>query len=156
MKSVLSLVAVFALSLTGCGPANKVKVYPVSGQIIYDGKPASGVQVFLFPTAAPGVPDVPSNPRGLTGLDGRFSIGTFADSDGAADGSYQVVLYWPQESTGDEHKESNQDRLFGWYTVAHSRLTVIVPAGGAELPAFRLPLKKGPPSESGGGIPGRN
>ena len=71
--------------------------------MFYDGKPAAGVQVFLFPTAAPMVPDIPANPHGVTGPDGRFTIGTYADGDGAAEGSYQVVLFWP-ESTGDDEE----------------------------------------------------
>jgi len=122
--------------------------------VYYDGKPAAGVQVFLFPTAAPGVPDVPANPHGETGPDGRFTLGTYADNDGAAEGSYQVVLYWPEPGTEDE--EHRPDRLLGWYTVARSKLTAAVPPGGSELPPIKLPARKVPPSESGGGIPGRN
>jgi hypothetical protein len=148
----LALVAVF---VSGCGRPARVPVFPVHGQVLYDGKPAAGVQVFLFPTAAPGVPDIPMNPRGVTGADGRFTIGTYADDDGAAVGSYQVVLCWPEETT-DEHAESTEDRLKGWYTVARSRLTANVASGGIELQPIRLPAVKGPPPISGGGIPGRN
>jgi hypothetical protein len=156
MRRLVGMMAVAVAVVAGCDRATKIPVYPVRGQVLYDGKPAAGMQVFLFPTAAPGVPDVPTNPHGTTGPDGRFELGTYADSDGAAEGSYQVVLYWPEEASGDEHHESNQDRLLGWYTVAHSRLTVVVPPGGTDLPPFKLPLKKAPPSESGTGIPGRN
>jgi hypothetical protein len=156
MRRVLGLVAAVALAAGGCDKPDKVAVYPVRGQVLYDGKPAAGVQVFLFPTAAPMVPDIPANPHAVTGPDGRFAIGTYATDDGAAEGSYQVVLFWPDEASGDEHRESNQDRLFGWYTVARSRLTVQIPTGGADLQPFKLPAMKAPPPESGGGIPGRN
>jgi hypothetical protein len=156
MRRLVGLVIVAVVVAAGCDRGAKFQVYPVRGQVLYDGKPASGVQVYLFPTAAPGVPDIPTNPHGTTAPDGRFELGTYADADGAAEGSYQVVLYWPEEAAGDEHHESNQDRLFGWYTVARSKLTITVPAGGTELKPIRLPAVKGPPPESGGGIPGRN
>jgi hypothetical protein len=57
------------LLLTGCGKSESVKVYPVSGQVMYNGQPAAGVKVFLFPTSAPMVPRIPSNPRGETDND---------------------------------------------------------------------------------------
>jgi len=155
MRTVLGIAAVAVAAVGGCDRATKVPVHPVRGQVFYDGKPAAGVQVFLFPTAAPGVPDIPANPHGVTGPDGTFQIGTYAEADGAAEGSYQVVLYWPVETT-DEYQETQEDRLFGWYTVARSKLTAAVPAGGTELKPIRLPAVKGPPPESGGGIPGRN
>lgn len=156
MRGVFGI-GVVAVALAGCDRATKVPTYPVRGQVLYDGKPAAGVEVFLFPTAAPGVPDIPTNPHGVTGPDGTFRIGTYADADGAAEGSYQVVLYWPNADGEDgDHHESDQDRLLGWYTVARSKLTATVPAGGTELKPFLLPAVKGPPPESGGGIPGRN
>jgi hypothetical protein len=154
MRRLVGMMTV-AVAVVGCDRGTKFPVYPVRGQVLYDGKPAAGVQVFLFPTAAPGVPDIPSNPHGVTGPDGTFQIGTYAEADGAAEGSYQVVLYGP-EPTSNEYQESDADRLFGWYTVARSKLTATVPAGGTDLPPFKLPPKKAPPSESGTGIPGRN
>jgi hypothetical protein len=114
------------------------------------------VRVFLFPTAAPTVPEVPVHPHGTTGPDGRFTLGTYADADGAAEGSYQVVLFWPASESKDEAEASKSDRLLGWYTVARSRLTAAVKPGQNDLTPFNLPAVKVAPSESGGGIPGRN
>lgn len=156
MRRCLGIMTVAVVVVAaGCDRATRLPVYPVRGQVLYDGKPAVGVQVFLFPTAAPGVPDIPAHPHGVTGPDGTFQVGTYADADGAPEGSYQVVLYWPEEITA-EFQESQADRLLGWYTVARSKLTATVPAGGIDLPPFKLPPRKAPPSESGTGIPGRN
>ena len=152
-RTVLLLIAAVVV-VAGCGKPEKVPTHPVRGQVLYDGQPAAGVQVFLFPTAAPMVPDIPANPHGTTGPDGRFAIGTFGTDDGAAEGSYQVVLYWPEETGAGE--ESKADRLLGWYTVARSKLTVVVPAGGIDIPPFKLPPMKTTPSETSTGIPGRN
>jgi 5-hydroxyisourate hydrolase-like protein (transthyretin family) len=154
MRRFVKLMAVAAAAVAGCGQPDKVATHPVRGQVYYDGQPAAGVQVFLVPVAAPMVPDIPTNPHGTTGADGRFTIGTYSTDDGAAEGSYQVVLYWPEEV--GEGEESTKDRLLGWYTAARSKLTVIVPAGGVEISPYKLPAMKTPPAETSTGIPGRN
>jgi 5-hydroxyisourate hydrolase-like protein (transthyretin family) len=140
------------LLLAGCGKQESVKVYPVSGQVIYNGQPAAGVKVFLFPTSAPMVPRIPSNPRGETDNDGRFTLTTYTSGDGAAEGGYQVLLLWPDGSDGEE---ATGDRLLGWYDVVNSKLTAQIQSGSNTLPTFNLPRKTQPP-EAVQGIPGRN
>lgn len=147
-------IALVAGLVVGCEKSEKVATHSVMGAIYYDGKPAVGVQVYLYPTSAPGVPVVPAQPHGTTGPDGRFKLSTFGNDDGAAEGGYQIVLFWPQE-TEEDAEESDTDRLLGWYTAAHSKLTVQVQAGHNELPQINLPPMKYPPSKSEG-VPGRN
>lgn len=156
MKWLRRLAPVLTIFLAaGCGSDQpKLPTYPVSGQVTYNGKAAAGVKVFLFPTSAPTLPQVPNHPHGVTGPDGRFVISTYSEGDGAPEGGYQVLLHWPVESA-EELEQSADDQLFGWYTVAHSKLTAEVKPGENVLPPFNLPLRKGPP-ESLQGIPGRN
>ena len=152
---LLPALTVAAVAL-GCGKANgPVPVHPVSGQVIYDGKPAAGVRVFFFPTSAPPVPEIPTNPHGVTGTDGRFTLTTYAAGDGAAEGGYQVILLWPQGDPEEEEGASDSDRLFGWYDAVHSKLTAQVKPGENVLPPFKLPAVSGPPPQSEG-VPGRN
>jgi hypothetical protein len=143
------------LALVGCaGVKGPIPTHPVEGRIFYDGQPAVGVQVFLLPTSAPMVPDVPTNPRGITGPDGRFTLGTYTQTDGAAEGGYQVVLLWIKEpEPGAE--ATDEDRLLGWYSGVHSKLTVQVKPGTNQLPEMRLPAVTKPPAAVEG-VPGRN
>lgn len=156
MRAVCRALVLFAFGVAaGCDPApDKVRTYPVSGQVVYDGKPAAGVRVFLYPTAAPTVPTVPANPHGMTAADGRFTLSTYGDGDGAAEGSYQVILLWPPDPT-EEDEEARGDRLFGWYSAVNSKLAVEVHPGDNPFPPFQLPARKGPPPKSEG-VPGRN
>ncbi|WP_157369480.1 hypothetical protein [Zavarzinella formosa] len=143
------------LILAGCGNTEeKVKTYPVTGQINYDSKPAAGVQVFLVPTSAPMVPEIPMNPHALTGPDGRFTVQTYGEKDGAAEGGYQVVLLWPAEPKSED-EESQEDRLLGWYTAVYSTLTVQIKPTENNIPAYNLPVKKVKPAAMKG-IPGKN
>lgn len=140
--------------LCGCTPSKKqVKVYPVSGQVIYDNKPAVGVHVFFAPTSAPTIPSIPANPRGFTDTDGKFSLTTYTSDDGAAEGGYQVILLWPPES--GEEEQPDEDRFLGWYNAVHSKLAVEVKGEVNVLPPFRLPVRTRPPAAIEG-VPGKN
>jgi hypothetical protein len=147
------------LGLAGCGGGDDGPVVPqpVTGKVYYDGKPAVGVKVFLIPTDAPMVPRIPQNPHGITGPDGSFSITTFKDGDGAAEGGYQVVLMWPPDESkrGTADEESETDRLQGWYDGTHSTLNVRIKAGTNDIPTYNLPKRTQPPQPSQG-VPGRN
>lgn len=75
------LTAVFAL---GCGSGGQ-RTAAVSGTVIYNGKPVAKAHVSFVPSDA--------NSRaaeGLTDDRGRFTLGTFAASDGAILGKYKI------------------------------------------------------------------
>jgi hypothetical protein len=148
---VLAIVAA-----AGCDSQSnaRVAVHPVSGKITYGGKPAAGVRVYFYPTSAPGVPEIPANPHGVTGPDGTFTLSTYGEGDGAAEGGYQVVLFWPPEAKEDE-ETADSDRLLGWYDVAHSKLTAEVKPGPNEIPVIQIPVATRSP-EMLEGVPGRN
>lgn len=160
MRFVMTLIPAAVLAVAGCGTSDKgVVARPLSGQVLYDGQPVAGVEVTLLPTDAPMVPSIPRNPHATTGPDGRFAIGTFAESDGAAEGGYQILCHWPKTSPGAEGEEevdtALDDRLLGWYDAMHSKLSVRVKADGNDPLVIKLDRHSQPPPKSEG-IPGRN
>jgi hypothetical protein len=141
--------------LAGCaGSGGPVVLHPVKGKVLYAGKPAAGVRVFFYPTTSPLPPEVPANPHGVTGPDGSFTLTSIVKDDGAMEGGYQVILFWPPDVKEGE-EATDQDRLLNWYDAKHSQLTADIKAGPNELPAFDLPAKSKPAGESEG-VPGRN
>lgn len=154
MRHLLFVPCCVVLMLAGCSTSEtKVQTHPVSGKIFYDGKPAAGVNVYFLPTSAPTVPQVPSNPHGVTQADGSFQLETYGNQDGAAEGGYQIMLTWPTPSEGDS--EISEDRLLGWYTPAHSNLTYIVKSGFNIVPDIKINAIRHAPAEIQG-IPGKN
>ncbi len=148
-------IALLLLPVLGCSESvQPPPMYPVSGVVRYNGQPAAGVKVYLYPTSAPGVPQIPANPHGITDAQGRFAIGTFKEDDGAAEGGYQIILLW-HPSVADSEEPSETDKLFGWYDAKNSKLTVQVKAGDNTIPTINIPALTGPPPESQG-VPGRN
>jgi hypothetical protein len=111
--------------------------------------------VLLLPTSAPIVPQVPQNPYGITDEQEKFQLSTYGNSDGAAEGGYQVVLLWPDENASSEAEGASQDRFLGWYDATRTQLTVNIKTGTNELPAFKIPKVTRPPEDLKG-VPGRN
>ena len=129
----------------GCSSGdNQVAVRPVTGQVIYDGKPAAGVQVFLVSTNAGRPKGAAINPHAVTGPDGKFEITTYEPGDGAPEGNYKAVLHWPVE---DSEAEEPPDRLFGWYDLRHTTLSVKVTNQTSALDPFKLQAVHGPPPQ---------
>ncbi len=88
-----SAVLIGALALVGasCGP-RRAKVFPVEGQVLYEGKPATGALVFLQPQADEFVGG--TRPFAKVDENGGFRISTYKTADGAAAGTYRVFIFW--------------------------------------------------------------
>ena len=104
MKKGLFLFAVAsAISLIeGCSRApSPLSFYPVTGQVLLDGKPARFVNVSLTPKDLAN-DDAPAA-TGRTDANGEFSIQTYMGPgyDGALPGEYWVSLATPARSPGD-------------------------------------------------------
>jgi len=101
------LTLAFAVAVAGCG-AGHPKVYRVSGRVTVASKPLPVGDIILYPEAGP-APQAADGPaqepakdaasqskgteaRGVIGPDGRFQLSTFEENDGAAKGTYKVVV----------------------------------------------------------------
>jgi hypothetical protein len=86
---------ILLLLVSGCSQAEpeKLPVFPVTGQVIYEGRPAAGAWVVLHPAdpqrAWP-------QPRAKTDSQGNFTLSTYDPQDGAPAGDYLVTLELPQ------------------------------------------------------------
>lgn len=81
--AVIGLLSVACLTL-GCGDGRSKRV-PISGQVLIDGEPLTVGTIRLIPEN-----DRPS--VGEIGPDGRFSLTTYEDQDGAILGTHKVTV----------------------------------------------------------------
>jgi hypothetical protein len=139
--------------LVGCSQEKlPIPTQQISGRVLYDNKAAEGVAIYLGPIAAPTIPDIPANPHGITDKDGRFSISTYGENDGAPKGKYQLMMMWVDQ---DSKLESKPERFFGWYDSVNSKIMVDITDGENAIPDIKVPVITGPP-EPVNGIAGRN
>src|SRR5262245_47855051 len=79
----------------GCAKKSKrLPVYPASGQVLVNGKPAAGVFVYLWPASIESGLDAYC-PHAQTDESGRFTLATYDTGDGAPAGTYTVTAEWP-------------------------------------------------------------
>jgi hypothetical protein len=104
--------------LTGClagGCAKKrpgeLPVYPVKGRATYKGEPMACAAITFFPAGQPAAKALKS--RAYADKDGYYELTTYEFKDGAPQGEYDVVLWWPDKYRDpDELETGNEvDRL---------------------------------------------
>ena len=95
--SVMSVISL-AFGIAGCSP-KRPQVYPVHGEVFWEGKPAVGALVYLHPcNDAPSneTPAKQSRPMGRVKADGSFDVSTYGTNDGAPIGRYRISLVWTE------------------------------------------------------------
>jgi hypothetical protein len=84
-----ALIAALSL-LLGCGPSGQVKVYPVKGRVMFEGKPMVGGGGISF---VPKTETAGKTPGGIINSDGTYVLGTYSQDDGSMAGDFRVVIY---------------------------------------------------------------
>ncbi len=87
--AILIPAAALLAALPGCG-SDRPDTVPVSGKVTYQGKAVNGARVMFMATGATSAQAPPAT--GETDTEGRFSLMTFVPGDGAAVGSYKVLI----------------------------------------------------------------
>lgn len=84
----------FVIIFSGCGGSNEYETTPVSGVVTCQGKPVSNATVNFTPlpdaSRAAGQRGRPA--LGLTDKEGRFTLTTYHDGDGAIVGKHTVTV----------------------------------------------------------------
>ncbi|GIX00274.1 MAG: hypothetical protein KatS3mg111_3606 [Pirellulaceae bacterium] len=90
-----TLVLLMTVVAGGCN-ANRLGTVPVTGQVLVDEKPMEGVAVIFNPVDPNG-----RAASGITDAEGKFTLTTEVNGDGALPGAYKVAVS-KYESTGEE------------------------------------------------------
>ena len=84
---VVSMVLMLGMVI-GCGKSGRIPVYPASGAVTIDGKPVGAVKIVMQPPADGKIPPAAAN----VAENGSFSLSTYKNNDGIAEGSFQVIV----------------------------------------------------------------
>lgn len=109
--------------------------YPVSGQVLYEGKPTPGARVYFSYLTAPDDPI--AKPMATVDEEGRFRLSTYRKDDGAPAGDYAVTIVWlPPGYQGPIEKANKLPARYA--DPATSELKVTVEPQNNELAPFSL------------------
>ena len=125
-------------ALVGCSDG-RLRIYPVTGQVIYNGQPLKGVDIALHavdPKNSVGYP-----PHATTDADGTYSLTTYLKGDGAPAGEYRVAVAFAVEAVEDGSDQTK--RLAAQVPVKYHRadtsgITVVVKPEPNALDPIRL------------------
>ena len=132
----LALPALALALLPACGGKEAGEaVYPVEGEVFFQGKPAAGATVFFHPAGQPDARIL----SGTVGPDGTFRITTLRKDDGAPAGTYAVTLTWTETVKVNDAEQETPDRFGRRYSdPRRPAATVEVKPGTNRLPRFDL------------------
>jgi hypothetical protein len=114
--SVCCLVLIFVVSGCGKKAPEKLKVYPVSGKVSYNGKAPVKALLTFHPVAPLNEPTKKMVvPTAQVGADGTFKVGFYTESDGAPIGEYAITVSWPTFKIEGGEEIAGPDRLQNRY-----------------------------------------
>jgi hypothetical protein len=113
-RQAAGLLGALSILLTTCrGPvSDRPRVFPASGELFVDGKPAVKAHVQLQAPADPALDQL--RPHAVVGIDGTFRLTTFTSADGAPAGDYVLTVTW-SDLPRLGHDQEGPDRFLGRY-----------------------------------------
>jgi|SRR5579883_215206 len=128
---ICAAVILSALIESGCGTAEKL--YPVTGQVFVNDRPAEGVYVALYPLSPiETATQQPSAGSARTSKDGSFSLQV-------RPGEYAVTVFWPKVTIEKSETIEGEDVFRGRYRNPKQPLQkVTIQEGDNTLPPIKL------------------
>ena len=138
--AVLGLLLSLAVSsFSGCfnGKKSWEVTHPVSGTVLFKGKPVPEAELSFFPEDS-SYPDS-VRPRAKTDKEGKFEVWTYVQGDGAPTGSYKVAIVHNEVAVSKDTIVAKPNDLPVKFSTRDSTdLKVQINAGKNELEPFNL------------------
>jgi hypothetical protein len=134
-----ALLTILLLVAAGCGSKHpdRLAVFPVSGQVTWNGQPLPNAFVVLHPKGAHDLRAVTA--RGQTDQSGNFRVTTYEAGDGAPVGDYAVtVAYHQLVATGGGYEPGPNVLPSKYAAPETTELTAHVAEGPNQLPPLTL------------------
>jgi hypothetical protein len=142
-RRLVSVLVVLAVGVCPACSSGRKPVYPVHGQVRFQGKPANHAQITFHPVNDKS-PDA-IRPVGIVDEQGNFTLTSYKQGDGAPEGEYQVTIQWflavkTQTRAGSDYVSVNHLPI-RYARADTSGLRVSIAKGKNEIPPFELTTK---------------
>lgn len=147
VRSLYPIFTVGLLLILGGCDDGRLKCHPVTGTVLYNGRPLAGVEI-AFHAVDPKT-GVSYPPHAKTDKDGKFKLTSYVADDGCPAGEFKVALAFAVEVAGGDDGADQSKKLSFQVPVQYhkgetSGLTATIKAGTNELEPFKL---EGPPKK---------
>ncbi len=139
LACTLAIAAAMLPMISGCsgGKAAWEKTHPVSGIITYKGKPIVDAELSFFPEDKT-FPDT-VRPKAKSAEGGKFTVWTYAQGDGAPEGSYKVTVIHNEVAVSKDTIVAKPNDLPAKYSrLDATDIVVKIVAGQNEIPTIEL------------------
>lgn len=136
-QRVIIVTVVHCTISSGCSRSDHAPVYPVRGQVLLNGKPLAEAIVTFHQEGSHARAALPS---AHTDAEGRFKLTSYANGDGAPEGTYSISLVCFRAHPIRKGAESDATNVVPprYANAATSKLTATVLRGDNELPPLQL------------------
>jgi hypothetical protein len=123
-RALLVAVACEVLAVCGCGgDSGQLPTAPVSGTLAYEGKPVAKGTIHFHPKVGP--------PASAIVKDGKFTLTTYKDGDGAVVGKHRVAIEVVEEVPTKDGDTTTKSVIPKKYSSPDSSgIELDIPAGG--------------------------
>lgn len=130
------VVLICLMAVLGCGQ-RRAPVFPVSGSLLVNGRPAWGATVLFHPRSKKTTEN--RLPFAIVKEDGTFQPTMNLPNDGVPAGDYAVTVIWPTRNIVDGEEIEGPDQLQGLYAKADNPVaSVTISPGPNEIPTIEL------------------
>jgi hypothetical protein len=123
----------FAVACTSCSQDKRLPVFPVTGQVLFAGKPTPRALLVFHPVVENSL-----RPLGTVDEDGTFTLTTYEQGDGAPAGDYTVTVEWRRLATVDDDQRPPNRLPARYLNPKSSGITARVGEGDNVLPPIQL------------------
>jgi len=126
------------VAVVGCGDGGipPPRTVPTTGTVLFKGKPTAGVTVKFLPQFDIGTPKWV--PEAVTDKDGKFTLSTGANGNGAPPGEYRVTFELLKPGTDSRGRDTDIDVWKGKYANPDTAQKVTISGSGGPLEPFKL------------------
>lgn len=129
--ATLGMIVVGLASVAGCGSSAPTLV-PAEGVVLIDGEPAADISVQFLPDEIEGEPRPTS--YAVTDAEGRFTLRTYEQGEGAVLGGHNVILVDTLEERPEQGQElTRPPRVNSRYSTITGGLRAEVTEGGSPI-----------------------
>lgn len=126
-----------AWAFAGCADVSRKPVYPVTGQVLYEGKPVPHAAVTLVLLNSADTDK--ERPSAVSDRQGRFTLTTYRKADGAPAGEYVVLVEARRQIVKDGDSDFSDNYLPPRYSdPGRSDIKVQVAPGSNDLGQIKL------------------